>query len=904
MGGFTQQQVDAVFRRALELSNQARERFLRESCGAEPGLRVVVDRLLLAGESADSPITPGGGSSGPLWDELTRQLSGIEPFEPGDLLGAYRIVRTLARGGMASVYLARRADGQFEHTVALKVLDATRNFGELAVRFGQERQILASLNHPNIARLIDGGVTSAGQPYVVMEYVDGEPIDAYCDRLRLTIGQRIALFEMVAAAVHYAHGRLVVHRDIKPSNILVTTDGQPKLLDFGIAKLLDPAIPHAAPATRTAFHPMTPEYASPEQLRGKPVTTATDVYALGVLLFELLAGCSPYRLRDRSVLSLGRAVLEEDPEPPSVAITRPAAGDDGRSGASDGPVSQRRSTTPAALGRQLRGDLDNIVLMALRKEPEHRYASVQHLRDDIHRYLDRRPVNARPATWSYRTGRFLSRHAQGFAAVTVMLAFVVALVAWHTVRLASERDRATAQFERAEMAKDFLASVIERTSAVREAGSVDQPTMSEVLRYAKDRVETELVDQPEFQAEMGIAVGRAVHGVGEVLAALELLQKSTDQLRALGATNTLWFGRGMSKLGTIRSDRGEFTRGEAAFRESIAVLESLPASAKVDRQLIVARTGLATLLRRAGRADQAVKMREAILKDHLELVGDAEHPDLAWNWFNLAIDYQSVGRYADAEAPLRKAERLQLTAFGESDPRLLQVWLASSSLLALRGKFDESADYERRSEGLLMGGLFGSTDPLRASFHEHRARRLLFLGDASAIASARKAVEIYRQAGHYGVGSALSTLGATLLMDRRFQEAADAFAEAHTVMQAQKGRRGGRHAPATCRSFGRPLVVIGRCGPPRQRRRDRDRHGARRSGRCHLPRRCRCLGRRGIGNEGSGSRRHVARTRRAINGSRLPGRPPVAHVAGPHARLRLGREVIGAPFPYCSMDWR
>ena len=474
---------------------------------------------------------------------------------------------------MASVYLARRADGQFEHTVALKVLDATRNFGELAVRFGQERQILASLNFPNIARLIDGGVTSAGQPYVVMEYVDGEPIDAYCDRFRLTIGQRIALFDLVAAAVHYAHGRLVVHRDIKPSNILVTTDGQPKLLDFGIAKLLDPATPHAAPATRAALHPMTPEYASPEQIRGTAITTATDVYALGVLLFELLAGRSPYCLRDRSVLSLGRAVLEEDPEPPSIAITRPVAGDC-QSGGLDVSVSRCRSTTPAALGRQLRGDLDNIVLMALRKEPEHRYASVQHLRDDIHRYLDRRPVNATTCNLVVPDGKVpeptcprLRGGHQSCSRSSLRSS------PGTQFRLASERDRATAQFERAEMAKDFLASVIERTSAVREAGSVDQPTMSEVLRYAQDRVETELVDQPEFQAEMGIAVGRAVHGVGDVPAALELLQKSTDQLRALGVTDTLWFGKGMSKLGTIRSDLGEFTRGEAAFRESIAVLE-------------------------------------------------------------------------------------------------------------------------------------------------------------------------------------------------------------------------------------------------------------------------------------------------------------------------------------------
>ncbi|MGH7628349.1 MAG: tetratricopeptide repeat protein, partial [Gemmatimonadales bacterium] len=395
-------------------------------------------------------------------------------------------------------------------------------------------------------------------------------------------------------------------------------------------------------------------------------------------------------------------------------------------------------------------------------------------------------MSARPATWGYRTGKFVRRHARGVAAAAATLALVVALVGWYTVRLAGERDRARAQFERAELARDFLAGVIGQSNPVRQVGSAGQPTMRELVLAARDRLQSELVGQPELQAEMGIAVAKALHGLGEIAAALELLQASTEQLRRLQATNTVSFGEGLSKLGTMRSDMGDLTGGEAAFRESIAVLESLPASAKVDRQLILARTGLANLLQRAGRASDAVVMREAILEAHRQLLGDDEHPDLAWDWHNLAIDYQSVGRFADAEAPLRTAERLLVAAYGESDPRLVTVWLQLTSFLALRGKFDAAAEYDRKSEGLIADR-YPDIHPLRASLHRIRARRRLFLGDAGAIASARKAVEIYRRSQHFAVGSALSVLGTTLLLDGHFREAADVFAEAHAVQRKLKG---------------------------------------------------------------------------------------------------------------------
>jgi tetratricopeptide (TPR) repeat protein len=285
---------------------------------------------------------------------------------------------------------------------------------------------------------------------------------------------------------------------------------------------------------------------------------------------------------------------------------------------------------------------------------------------------------------------------------------------------------------------------------------------------------------------MGIAVAKALGGIGELAAALELLQNSTDQLRRLGATNTATFGDGLYKLGITRSDMGDLTGGEAAFRESIAVLQSLPASAERDRQVILARTGLANLMQRAGRAAEAVPMREAIVAEHRRLLGDPEHPDLAWDWHNLAIDYQSVGRYADVDAPIREAERLLIKAYGESDRRLVHVWLQAGAYRTLRGEFDAAAEYDRKSEGLLRER-YPELHPLQGALYRIRARRLLFLGDTGAIPSARTAVEIYRRTQHFALGSALGGLGAALLVEGRFREAADVFAEAHAVQQKLKG---------------------------------------------------------------------------------------------------------------------
>ena len=360
MARLARTQVDELLKRALELPQEERERFLDKTCG-ESDLRRAVEQMLKAAEAPDDLLRPGGGASGPIWEAMARECPPAAfEFVAGDRIGSWRVVRVLGRGGMATVYLAERADGQFEQRAALKVLDVSRNFDALVARFTQERRILARLEHPNIARMIDGGATRTGQPYVVMEYVDGEPIDRHCDRLRLGLEERIRLFTRVANAVQDAHAHLIVHRDIKPSNILIDAGGEPKLLDFGIAKLLAPE--GAAAETRSALHPMTPEYASPEQVRGEPLTTASDVYQLGFLLYYLLTGRSPYNADRRNIAAMIQAICQSEPARPSASTTSRAVG-----GIHAGrETAAARSTTPERLRRRLWGDLDTILLTTMR----------------------------------------------------------------------------------------------------------------------------------------------------------------------------------------------------------------------------------------------------------------------------------------------------------------------------------------------------------------------------------------------------------------------------------------------------------------------------------------------------------------------------------------------------------
>jgi eukaryotic-like serine/threonine-protein kinase len=477
--------VKAITADALERAHAVRGAFLAEACAGDETLRAEVESLLGAhagaGAFLETPALAGTGAARAIEDVMA-------PDPAGRLIGPYRIVRELGQGGMGVVYLAARADAAFEKQVAIKVVRGGLA-GESARRFRDERRILATLDHPNIAQLLDGGTTDDGLPYLVMEYVDGAPVDAYCERAALGTADRLRLFAQVCAAVQYAHQRLVIHRDLKARNILVTADGTPKLLDFGIAKLVEPGA--GDEQTRTSFRLLTLEGASPEQVRGDPLTVTSDVYSLGVLLYRLLTSRSPYGAERRTDPDLMRAICEDLPPRPS-------------------------AVAPEDRRRQLRGELDWIILQALRKEPERRYASVEHLADDLRRHLSGRPVAAGPDSWRYRARKLVARRRGAVAAgalLALSLAAGVTATLWQARRAEEQRARAERRFADVRtLATSVMGELHDAIAAV--PGTTAARAL--LLKRATEHLDALAVDAPDDPA-LAEEVATAYHRLAEVL---------------------------------------------------------------------------------------------------------------------------------------------------------------------------------------------------------------------------------------------------------------------------------------------------------------------------------------------------------------------------------------------------
>ncbi len=443
------QQCKALFEQSLGLEPDSRHAFLLEACANDAPLLREVEALLA---SHDIATAQEFLESPAISDTRLASLLPPEPSRLGQKIGPYQIVKELGRGGMGTVYLAERADEQFHQRVAIKLVRSSFESDTLRRRFLIEREILASLEHPNIARLIDGGITGDGQSYLVMEYVEGTAITQYCDAHQLPIDERLRLFQKVCDAVHHAHQRMVVHRDLKPGNILVSHDGQVKLLDFGIAKLLDetqlqPFV--EVPLTRTGLYVLTPEYAAPEQVRGEDISMATDVYSLGIILYELLSGRRPYQLHGLTPGQAEQRICELEPPRPSTVATHSAAVGTSRELSADA-LSECRSTRPDRLRRRLTGDLDTIVMMALRKDALRRYQSARLFAQDIQRHLDGLPVMARPDTAGYRLSRYVGRHRVGVSAVAIIFVLLLAGIVtttWQARRAERQRQIAERRFD-------------------------------------------------------------------------------------------------------------------------------------------------------------------------------------------------------------------------------------------------------------------------------------------------------------------------------------------------------------------------------------------------------------------------------------------------------------------------
>ncbi len=707
-------EADALLEAALDRPPDARTAFV---AGADVSAesRAVVMRLLGLVEQAERFLSrPAAEFAAGLFaaDELR------EPALAPERIGPYRILGEAGRGGMGTVYLAERDDPQLRQRVALKLVRSGPASDALVRRFLEERQILALLDHPGIARLVDGGISEDGLPWFAMEYVEGTPIDRYCDERRLGVEERLGLFLGVCEAVQYAHRNLVVHRDLKPSNILVTGDGHVKLLDFGIAKLLAGAAGTAPAATQAGLRPMTPEYASPEQVRGDPVSTASDVYSLGVLLYELLTGRHPHPASGRPPHEVARAILEEQPSAPSAVVGT------------------------AAVRRRLRGDLDIIVLAALRKEPERRYPTPDRLAADVRRHLDGMPVSARPDTWAYRARKFVGRHR---AAVAGTIVAAVLLVGYGiTVTLQSRR--VALEAARTEQVKDFLASLF--ISANPGVSKGDEPTASELVEQGAARVAVELADQPEIQAEMMTLLGRVYLTMGRYDAAIEQLEGALAAGRRLHGDVHAGGAETARLLAEVLHYQGYYDRAERLLREVVAT-----------RRLSGERS------REVGTA--------------LNDLGDLLH---------------SRGHFAAAEDVLREALAIQIAASGDDGDDAARARRDLANVLRDTGERVEAEALYRRSLRTSRARL-GRVDPIVALTQNELARLLAETGGhAEAEAILRENLETYARLypdGHPMVGTTMRNLGILRLRQGRSAEAVGALREAVAIYRATLSERSG-----------------------------------------------------------------------------------------------------------------
>ena len=777
------ERLKTLFTEALERDAADRPAFVASLKEEDAPVRTALLSLLDAHREDDFLESPAF-RIGPIPEEIEA---------PPERVGPWAIVREIGRGGMGTVFLATRADAEYEKKVAIKFVQTGFGLPELRRRFRSERQILARLDHPNIAKLLDGGTTPAGTPYLVMDYIEGETITSWAESRDLPIPARLALFRSVCAAVHYAHQNLVVHRDLKPGNILVTKEGVPKLLDFGIAKLLDPdALGSPGDGTVEMTRLLTPDYASPEQAQGRPVTVLSDVYSLGVVLYELLAGQKPYRVTGTSAREIERVLCEE--EPPKPSTKRPA----------------------------LAGDLDAIVLMAMRKEPERRYGSVDQLSADVGRYLERAPVLARGTALGYRLRRFVRRHRVPVAAATLAaLGMTGGLVAYaRQARLArAEAARAEVERAKAEQVRAFLGKAFSSADPARGAGR--QVTMAEVLDNASSRLAGDLAGQPEVEASLRGTLGDTYLNLGllheaerEYRRALELAgpdsapararlgQALSDQGRYKEAASELDRAidlcRAMTKpivscidaldlrmIGLQNLGRGK--EAAAAGREALALLETSFPEEKGELASVLNNIGIC--LGNQGEVREAESLHRRALTAAVAAHGE-RHPLTADVTANLAGILDIEGRYAEAEPLYRRALALQEAVLGDRHFKFIRTLTSYANLLWLMKRSREAEPIARRAQALAREAL-GPEHPLAAYGENILGAVLLDAGKpAEAEGHIRIALTARRKSlppGHWLAASAQSNLGAALLAERRFAEAEHELTDAYATLAKDRG---------------------------------------------------------------------------------------------------------------------
>jgi len=819
-------QIKQIFTEALELEEGERKLFIRKACEDDDKLREEVLSLLRAHEEP--------GALDRSMDEI--RMSAVSDarvgYMKGEEIGKYRIIKELGHGGMGSVFLAERADGEFEQEVALKLLrDAFAN-EEQVKRFKSERQILASLNHDHIARLLDGGVTANGQPYYVMEHVKGTPIDIYCSGRGLDIKERLNLFLDICSAVQYAHSKLVVHRDLKPSNILVTDDGRVKLLDFGIAKVLgdDFDIETSGPLTRPGMLPLTPSYASPEQIRGEPITTASDIYQLGVVLYELLTGSRPFNLKNKSPGQVEKIVCLTQPARPSTVGLKAAKNLD----------KEDQSKTSLAIEKnqnrwknRLKGDLDTITLMALHKEPDRRYNSAEQFSNDIKNYLHGHPVSAYSDSKLYRIKKFISRHKTGtaFSAVILTLIVVYAIsITWHSQQTQAALERAERETEKSEQVVDFMMGMFEAGDPRVEPA--DQVTAKELLDRGLE--EANMLDtQPEVQANMYNVIGQVYVSLGRYADAAEILEKAVEIHRQNVGNHNNHVAHYLNDLAVAQTRLGNYDKAYSLHSEALEMFKQdygsnhpevansmltmgawIPVTGideaeylrkealKIRRELYGddhlltadALMQVGKIERSSAKPDKAIAFFQEALEIRKSKLGP-EHPDVAKSLTFLGdlyhlydIDQEKSEKY------FREALRILTEVHDYDKSEILHPLAGLASLLLDLKKYDEAIDlYVQNLQ--IRKDVFGDNHPSTAEGYGHMSTAYRSAGVLdSAEYYGRKSLNLWIELlgpDHVVVSGASGGLATTLAEMRRFEEAESLLERALEIQTKHYGENSG-----------------------------------------------------------------------------------------------------------------
>jgi eukaryotic-like serine/threonine-protein kinase len=667
----------------LSLKRHQRAAYIDEVAAANPELRHELESLLASHDQAGTDFLNTSAAQAVL-----EQASGAPALTIGKRIGAYQIVEQIGAGGMGEVYRAFRIDDEYQKQVAIKLVRAGQDSGFVLSRFKNERQIMASLDHPNIARLFDGGTTDEGVPYFVMELIEGEPIDEYCNHHKLSIAERLGLFSQVCSAVQYAHQRLIIHRDIKPGNILVTSEGVAKLLDFGIAKILDAeAVTGRFEPTLTMFRVMTPGYASPEQIKGEPITTASDVYSLGVVLYELLTACHPYRQADSTPQEVAHAACETEPEKPSAAVRRTETVQDSDTPGT-GPATAAFGDSVEKLSKKLRGDLDNIILMALRKEPQRRYASAEQFAGDIRRHLNHEAVLAVPPSLGYWARKFARRYRGALAAAcSLALVLIVAAVVIIRQGIRVNREAAVADAVNEFLQNDLLA----QAGSSAQSGLNTNPDPHLEVRTALDRaagrIEGKFAKQPDVEASIRDTIGWTYVDLGLYAEAQKQLER-TLQLRQsmLGADDARTLSAA-ARLGRVAHLQGNYAEAEALETQALDAQRRVLGLEHPDT--LKSMNNLANTYYE----ERKFALAEALYTQTLEIrkrVLGTEHPDTLQSMLDLALLYLNEEKYAPAEALAIQTLGVRKRVLGPEHPDTLGSMLILAWVYNNEEKYTES----------------------------------------------------------------------------------------------------------------------------------------------------------------------------------------------------------------------